>query len=268
MKLSLSRSLRAGIIGVAKLTLCLQAVATAGPGTPAASKITLSATASFVNQYMFRGERLGGPSFQPTIDGTYGDLAVGLWSNFPLQDKLAGQSDPEFNLYGSYSLALNDRVTLVPGWTLYTYPRAPTDVGFFRATLEPNLVLNFTIADLGLAPRISYDLDTHESTGEVSASYALPLLGVGTEIDLTGTLGTHTLSNAEYGATPRVKAWGNFWSLGAAVPYQIPGAGKLTFGWAYTRGSGAFMKRGSAPKEVNPLAAGRGIIAVSYAMEF
>ena len=268
MNLSFPRSLGAGVVGLATVLLCLPAVATTGPDAPPAAKLALSATASFASQYMFRGERLGGPSFQPSIDGTYGNFAAGLWSNFPLQDKLAGQSDPEFNFYGAYTFSLNDRVTLAPGWTLYTYPRAPTDAGFFRATIEPNLCLNFALADLRLASRISYDLDTNESAAEVSASYALPIAGTGAEIALTGTLGTHLLGNAEFAADPRVKAWGNFWSIGGAVPCQMSDAGKLTIGWSYTRGSGAFVKRGSAPKEANPFAAGRGVIALSYAMDF
>ena len=44
---------------------------------PAAVPLTLTTTA--VSQYMFRGVRLGGASFQPTIEYGSGPLVLGLW---------------------------------------------------------------------------------------------------------------------------------------------------------------------------------------------
>lgn len=65
---------------------------------------SLVVTSAVTSQYMFRGARLGGTSFQPSIEYGRGSLVAGLWTNFPLQDKVAGQSAPEFDFYGSYSL--------------------------------------------------------------------------------------------------------------------------------------------------------------------
>src|SRR5207244_5964724 len=58
---------------------------------------------------MFRGARLGGPSFEPSIEYDQGSLAVGVWSNFPIKSKVVGQSDPEFDFYGSYSFDIAKR---------------------------------------------------------------------------------------------------------------------------------------------------------------
>ena len=36
-------------------------------------------TPAFVNQYMFRGVRLGGPSFEPSVEIDSGNFALGVW---------------------------------------------------------------------------------------------------------------------------------------------------------------------------------------------
>ena len=69
-------------------------------------------------------------------------------------------------------------------------------------------------------------------------------------------------------ADPAVKAWGDYWLLGVSMPFQISTAGKFTLGWAYTEGRDAFAKQGSAPKGVNTLAVGRGVVTVSYSHSF
>lgn len=75
----------------------------AGTGCPAATTkslpgstdITVNAGAAFVSRYVFRGDRLSGPSFQPYVEMTAGTATLGLWTNFPLKGKVAFISDPE-----------------------------------------------------------------------------------------------------------------------------------------------------------------------------
>ena len=66
--------------------------------------------------------------------------------NTPLSDKVPGQSDPEIDPYGSYTINLGGALDVQPGFTVYTYPRAPLDQGFYHATFEPNLAVNYTRA--------------------------------------------------------------------------------------------------------------------------
>src|ERR1041385_3302680 len=103
--------------------------AAAPPPTPSSSWLIQP---SFVSQYMFRGTRLGGPSFQPTIEFDSGNLALGVWSNWPIKDKVAGQSDPEIDPYGSYKLVVNDTFNVQPGFTFYTYVNANKNNGFYK----------------------------------------------------------------------------------------------------------------------------------------
>ena len=92
------------------------APATPAPAAPVAEAAPSSSwvfTPSFASQYMFRGARLGGPSFEPSLEYDAGNLAVGVWNNTPLKDKVVGQSDPEFDFYGSYTIeAIKDTLSL------------------------------------------------------------------------------------------------------------------------------------------------------------
>ena len=133
-------------------------------------------TPSIASQYMFRGARLGGPSFQPSAEYDQGNLAVGVWANVPLTDKVEGQSDPEFDFYGSYTMeAIKDTLTWAPGVTIYTYPDAKKSNGFYTATFEPNIALNYTVAGWKFTPKLYYDLVLKGPTYEFTAAYVIPL---------------------------------------------------------------------------------------------
>ena len=58
----------------------------------AAPAYTVTSTFTAVSQYMFRGQRLGGPSWQPSVEVAAGDFTAGLWSNLPFKDKVKDSS--------------------------------------------------------------------------------------------------------------------------------------------------------------------------------
>ena len=226
-------------------------------------------TPSIASQYMFRGARLGGPSFQPSAEYDQGNLAVGVWANVPLTDKVEGQSDPEFDFYGSYTMeAIKDTLTWAPGFTLYTYPDAKKSNGFYTATFEPNVALNYSVAGWKFTPKLYYDIILKGPTYELSAAYTIPLPDFKTELDFTGTIGTFKWTDAFADNNPKAKNWGDYYSVGVGVPFQVTGSSKLTVGFAYTQGKNNFVKIGSDHRTENSAAVGRGVVTVSYAMTF
>lgn len=225
-------------------------------------------TPAIVSQYMFRGVRMGGLSFQPSVEADCGDLAVGVWMNTPIRDKVPGQSDPEIDPYGSYTFNLSGALSVQPGFTVYTYGHAPLDQGFYHATFEPSLAVNYTLRGVRLTPKLYYDVVLEGPTYEFDASSAVPLAELGTELDFTATVGTFAQKNVVNGATPKVKKWGNYWLFGVAAPFTISSSAKFTVGFAYTAGSGNYMKQGFASKVKNGAALGRGVVSVSYNWTF
>jgi hypothetical protein len=115
---------------------------------------------------------------------------------------------------------------------------------------------------------VYYDFVLKGPTWEITGAYALPLKDVGTELDFTATAGTYKVTDVANQSNPSTKAWGDYWLVGVALPFQITPASKLTVGWAYTEGRNAFFKVGTFGKVPNSLAVGRGVVSVSYAFTF
>jgi len=278
MKIRL-RPLSVGLLALLVLVNCLQAqIAPAaattpapaapsavGPAAPGVSVVLMPAIAS---QYMFRGARLGGLSFEPTIEVDSGNFAVGVWGNFPLKDKVAGQADPEIDPYGSYTITVNDSLSVAPAFTWYNYPSADTRNGFYRSRFEPNIAFNYTVCGIRFTPKFYYDVVLKGPTYEFNIAAALPLKALGTELDWNATAGTFIVRDAANGANPAVKNWGNYYLLGVSAPFAISYASKLILGVAYTKGSGNFLKAGSTPKVENTAAVGRGIVTINYSYTF
>ncbi len=253
------------------LSLFGQTPAPAAPAAPApaAPSSSWTFTPAFASQYMFRGARLGGASFQPTLEYGAGSLVVGVWSNFPVRDKVVGQSDPEIDPYASYTIdVVKDTFSIQPGVTWYNYPNAKKADGFYKQTFEPSLAVNYTVEGIKLTPKLYYDVVLAQTTFEVSAAYSIPLKDLGTEIALLGQYGTFKATDAIENSTPATKNWGNYLLAGFTLPFQVGKDQKLSLGWAYTKGSDNFLKQGNRPQVVNTAALGRGVVTISYAFSF
>ena len=256
-----------GLIAVGPVSTFAQAPA--APAPTVAPSVTVTATGAVVSQYMFRGMRLSGGGFEPTIEAAAGDLVLGAWGNFPFDgNKVPDSSDPEIDLYGSYTMTIEKGVTFAPGFTYYTFPSAPTSAGFYRGTFEPNVALSLTVDGVKLTPKVCYDMVLKGLTYELTAAYAFPLKEIGSELDLTGVFGTYKWKEFANHSTPDVKAWGDYWLIGASMPFQLNAKSKLTIGFAYSEGRNAYTKTGSLGKTPNSLAMGRGVASISYSYGF
>ncbi|HWA09029.1 MAG TPA: hypothetical protein VG838_06130 [Opitutaceae bacterium] len=225
-------------------------------------------TPAFVSTYMFRGVRVNGLSFQPSVELDVGNAAIGVWASFPLANKTPGVSDPEVDPYVSYKIPVNDAFNFQPGFSLYTYPRAKTSAGSYKLTFEPYLAANYTVGPVTLTPKVYYDTVLRGGTYEFNATSAVPLKDLGTELDLTGTAGTYLWQDATKGSSPRTENGGNYWLLGVSVPYQVSKPVKVSIGYAYTKGTSNYFRTGSAAKTVNTSAVGRGVVTLSSTITF
>jgi len=225
-------------------------------------------TNSVVTQYMFRGTRLGGLSYQPSLEYDAGGLGLGVWANVPLKNKVVGHSDPELDFYGFYSIEIAQSISVIPGFTFYTYPNAEKSEGFYKATFEPNIALSYAIGAITLTPKVYYDFTRKGPSAELTAAFAVPLKNVGTELDFTATAGTFIRKDYAPETSPDVKNWGDYYLVGVVAPFQISKDSKVTIGWAYTKGSNNYLKQGTNGKVANPAAVGRGVFTVSYTMSF
>jgi hypothetical protein len=218
---------------------------------------------------MWRGLRLSGGAFQPAVEVAAGSAAVGLWASTPFDSKIVpDSSDPEIDFYGSYTFTVSENTTVVPGFTTYIYPKAPTNAGWYRSTFEPNVALNYTFSGIKLTPKVYYDFITKGPTLELTGFYAVPLKGLGTELDFTAQIGTYKWTDFANDSSPSAKAWGDYWMAGVTIPIQVTPLDKIVLGFTYTEGRNAYVKLGSDPKSINAGAIGRGFATLSYLRTF
>ncbi|MBI5382068.1 MAG: hypothetical protein HZA31_09235 [Opitutae bacterium] len=253
------------------VALLVGALTTADAQTPApaaAPAASLTFSPAFVTQYMFRGVRLGGPSFQPTLEYGSGNLTLGIWASQPLKDKVDGVSDPEIDPYASYTFTIDDSLSFAVGATLYTYPRADIGAGFYRSSFEPNLALNYTVSGVKLTPKLYYDTILRGATWELNAAYSIPVKELDSEVALSATVGTYQWKDVARDASPAVKNVGDYYLIGAAMPFALDKQSKLTVGVSYTKGSSNYYKAGSLPKYENTAAVGRVFGTLTYSYSF
>lgn len=224
-----------------------------------------SLTTAVVSRYMFRGVRVGGESLQPSLDYARGAFAAGLWSSVGLANQASGDSDPEADFYGMYSFG-NDSGTwsVTPGINVYTYPDAERADGLYRATFEPSLAVSAIVGGIRFTPTLYHDLTLRGTTAELTAEFAVPLTSLGTELGFTATVGTYKWNSVTADASPREKNWGDYWSAGVALPYQVGARSSVSLGVAYAEGRNNFYKQGTDPKSPNEGAVGRVVVTLSY----
>lgn len=251
------------------LRLFLPLAALVSTSTPAAfaaiDEGSWSVTPAVTSQYLFRGARVAGASFQPSLDYSRGSFAAGLWSSAAFSHRAKGDSDPEFDFYGTYSFS-NDAgtVDVVPGFWLYTYPDADDSNGYHALTFEPNLAFNFYVAGIRLTPTVYYDVTLEGATWEITAAFALPLKRLGTTIEFLATAGTFKWDNITADVSPREKNWGDYYTLGARLPVTIGARSQLALGLTHSIGRNNFFKQGTAPKYQNPDAGHHTAVTLSY----
>ncbi len=262
MKIKLLTVTLAALILGGSTGLLAQAPAAAA----AAPSSSWTLTPAVVSQYMLRGARLGGLSFQPVVEYTSGPVTAGIWNSIPLADRVPGQSNPEIDPYASYTTELAKDLTLQTGFILYLYPAARKKDGFYKMTFEPSVALNYTVEGIKLTPKIYYDTVLKQTLLEGTVQYSVPLKEAGTELAFTGQWGTFKARDFLENSSPRTKNWGDYWLAGVALPFQLDKSSKLTVGWAYTKGTGNFVKTGNTPKAANTAAVGRGVVTVAYSI--
>jgi hypothetical protein len=114
-------------------------------------------------------------------------------------------------------------------------------------------------------PTVYDDLVLRVLTMEANATYALPLGGARTELDLTATLGAEKFQSEPAGTPPGARTWSTYWLLGVAAQFRVGKAETFTVGWSWTGinqdEAGAF-RFGAGPDSE------RGFVTLSFAVKF
>jgi uncharacterized protein (TIGR02001 family) len=232
---------------------------------------SFTVTPAFASQYMFRGVRLGGPSFQPSVEYAKGPWTLGVWANQPLAKDKDFDEMPtwlyEYDFYASYEWAVvPDKFTITPGVTFYSYPKVDETLDdTYKMTIEPSLSFGYTLEDITFSLNLFYDLTLKGPTYEFGVDYTIPVKPL--DIKLSALVGSYSWSEMTPNADSKFKNTGSYWQAGIAIPYEFSDNSSLTVGWYYTKGlDNNFHEEGEKIK--NPDAVGRGVFNVSFSYRF
>ena len=199
------------------LVICLLV---AGPINARAdnNNLSMSITADYVSEYVFRGVTLAGDAIQPGLSVTYDGFTVGAWASIPIGGEAEAFPD-EINIYASKEWEFGESIDLRFGATVFHFPQsggffdfnndaANTIEGFFgidfdfplnpgatgyynvdleRFTLELDFGHVFTLADLFyLEPGVTLGLS--DANDNLDYVWATSFLEFGVDVSKTASI--------------------------------------------------------------------------------
>ena len=211
--------------------------------TPALAIDGLSANAAVTTNYVFRGISQSGANIAAqagldyNIPGVSG-LAVGTWvSSIDFGNAFGEDTPVEWDIYGSYTYAINDKFSLSVGGIHYTYPNSPHAVNYNWYEGWVGASYNFGFATVGGKVYYSPDyvnLSTHQFY--YTAGVTVPVVPW---LSLSANIG-HT--DLDHSVFPLIKDYTD-WNVSAAATYENF---TLTVGYADTDLDGAYEVKSGA----------------------
>jgi uncharacterized protein (TIGR02001 family) len=193
------------------------------PSLASTPKLDYSVTSnfSFTSEYVFRGTKITDQAFQPSVEVDSNNFDIGLWTSQPI---IHNEQD-EVDIYGGYKYAVNKDLSVQAVATYYWYPEfdrnSRTNIDGAKDSFEPGIGLTYTIE--GFSPSAFYYYDTVLKTQTVlgALGYALPLAGIGTELDLTGYVGTASGRDVTPDLVSGVHQSYNYYGADVSLPYKL-----------------------------------------------
>ena len=195
--------------------------------TANAEDISVSISADYVSEYVFRGVSFANTAVQPGIEISKGGFTVGTWVSAALGETSSLAAD-EIDIYAGYGWDVNDTVSASVGATIYHFPEFG---GVFDidasggSTLELYAGLGFNTV---LSPAITayYDVNFEAFTLEGSVEHSVPVADK-TSLDLGLTAGLVDVDGGNY-------EWA---TASAAVGYAFTDTSSFYVGANYTLNS-------------------------------
>jgi uncharacterized protein (TIGR02001 family) len=205
------------------------------PSEASSPKLDYSITSnfSFTSEYVFRGTKVTDQAFQPSVEVDSNNFDLGLWTSQPI---LHNQQN-EVDIYGGYKYAVNKDLSAQVVATYYDYPEfdrnSRKNIDGAKESFEPGIGLTYTIAGFSPSAFYYYDVILKQSTGLGSIGYALPLARLGTELDLTGYIGTVSARDATPSLTQNVHQSYTYVGGDVSLPYKLAANTTLTLATHY-----------------------------------
>jgi uncharacterized protein (TIGR02001 family) len=194
---------------------------------------SITSNFAFTSEYVFRGLKVTDQAFEPSLEVDSNNFDLGIWTSQPI----IRNEQNEIDIYGGYKYAVNKDLSVQAVATYYLYPEfnrtSPTNIDGARNSFEPGVGVTYTIAGFSPSAFYYYDVVLKQQTGLGSLGYALPLASLGTELDLTGYVGTVSAREATPSLKKNVHQSYNYTGADLSLPYKLASNTTLTLAAHY-----------------------------------
>jgi len=221
------------IIAALLLSLSLQAA------DEPASAYSVSSDFTYTTQYFFRGVKNQEQAFQPSVTLTSGNWTTGVWTSQALNKKAASWAQgKEYDFFGSYNYAINEKYSLTVGGTYYYYPSARPSRDEAKNSTELNVAVAGPVGPLAGKITAFRDFDFKSTTFQLDLGYSMPLADKRVSLDFGGYFGTTNIGdvNADRPGTGRYDY--RYYGLDTSVSYKLSDHATAKLGVHWTDVSG------------------------------
>jgi uncharacterized protein (TIGR02001 family) len=183
---------------------------------------------TYASEYVFRGVKSAGNSFQPSVEVAAGDFNVGVWTNEPLTK----HQNNEVDVYAGYDYKVNNALKLEGVATSYNYFEA--NAGQTKNTWELGVGATYTVAGFSPSAYVYHDFRLRADTVVGAVGYSVPLEAIGASLDtnlFVGSVNARDTAPDAFG--PAVHDAYSFYGLDLNIPYKLNKNATFTIGGHY-----------------------------------
>lgn len=213
-------------------------MATAALAAAAEPKPAYTVTTDFTysSDYVFRGLKTAGNSFQASVEAASGDFNAGLWTNQPITKN----ENDEIDLYAGYRWNVNSRFSVEGAGTYYWYPEARSSAGETKDSSELSLGASYDMAPLTPSLFYYHDFRLKSDTLQASIGHRMPL----------GSVSAATFETSVFAGSVRFKdlmpdapgaAIGEsytYYGVDLSIPYKLATNATFTVAGHYAKNEG------------------------------
>jgi uncharacterized protein (TIGR02001 family) len=204
-----------------------------------ASSYSITSDFTYTTRYYFRGVKNQENAFQPSVTFAQGPLSLGVWTSQALNKKFASWAEgSEIDLFGSYSVPINDKYSVPIGLTYYWYPSARASFGEPDYTWEPSIGITGPVGPLSGSLTYFHDFKLKSNTLQLNLGYSIPLPQDKGSFDIGGYYGSSKLDEPDTGILGAPSIDYQYYGLDVSLSYKLTAKATVKIGVHWTDTSG------------------------------
>ena len=190
--------------------------------------ISVTSDFTYASEYVFRGVKQAGNSFQPSVEITSGGFNAGLWTN----EAVTKHENNEVDVYAGYDYKVNSALKLEGVVTSYNYFEAGG--GQTQDTWEVGVGATYTVSGFSPSLYLYHDFRRQADIAVAAVGYSIPLEAIGASLDTNIYGGSVSARDAlPDAAGPDRKNAYTYYGLDLTIPYKLSKNATFSLGGHY-----------------------------------